>query len=95
MNALVVARRALVLASIVVAASFAADGSAQPRDYPSKPVRMIVPYLAGGGADVAARIVAQALSKRWNQAVVTDNVPGAGSNLASRPARSPRRTGTP
>jgi len=80
MNATVV-RRVLALAVTVMAALCATGPSAQPRDYPSKPVRMIVPYLAGGGADVAARIVAQGLSKRWNQAVVTDNIPGAGSNL--------------
>jgi len=81
MNVSMSVRRALALAAIAGLALCGTGASAQVRDYPSKPVRMIVPYLAGGGADVAARIVAQALSKRWNQAVVTDNVPGAGSNL--------------
>ena len=59
-------------------------------DYPSKPVRLIVPWPAGGGGDVVMRIVAQALSARTGQQVIVDNRPGAtgtiGSTLAAKSA---------
>jgi tripartite-type tricarboxylate transporter receptor subunit TctC len=46
--------------------------------YPSKPVRMIVPYSAGGGTDIFARMIARKLSERWNQQVIVENRTGAG-----------------
>jgi len=52
-------------------------------DYPSKPIRIIVPFSPGGGTDTLTRIVAQKLSESWNQPVITDNRPGAGGTLAS------------
>src|SRR5262245_5088539 len=48
--------------------------------YPSKTVRLIVPFGAGGPTDVIARIVAQKLSDSFGQQVVTENIPGAGGN---------------
>jgi tripartite-type tricarboxylate transporter receptor subunit TctC len=48
--------------------------------YPTRSVRLIVPFAAGGPTDVIARIVAQKLSESWGQQVVTENVPGAGGN---------------
>ena len=52
-------------------------------DYPAKPIRVIVPYAAGGGTDTAARIVGQKLSEKWNQTVVVDNRPGAAGIIGS------------
>jgi tripartite-type tricarboxylate transporter receptor subunit TctC len=54
---------------------------AQP--YPQRPIRMIVPYSAGGGVDIVARTLAQELSKRVGQPVIVENKPGAGSNIGS------------
>ncbi|MCX7136297.1 MAG: tripartite tricarboxylate transporter substrate-binding protein, partial [Proteobacteria bacterium] len=51
------------------------------QNYPSRPIRMIVPFSPGGATDVPARIVAQRLSEALGQQVVIDNRPGAGSML--------------
>ena len=53
------------------------------QNYPSRPIRMIVPFSPGGATDVPARIVAQRLSEALGQQVVIDNRPGAGSMLGA------------
>jgi len=57
--------------------------SAGAQDYPNRPVRMVVPYAAGGGVDIVARAVSQELAKRIGQPVVVENRTGAGSNIGS------------
>ena len=52
------------------------------QEYPTKPVRMIEPFGAGGGVDVVARSVSQKLSAIWGQPVTVENYPGAGSTEA-------------
>ena len=63
---------------------------AQVTPYPNKPVRIIVPFPAGGSADTLVRVVSQHLSKRWAQSIVVDNKPGGGTVIAgAMAAKSP------
>ena len=54
--------------------------------YPTRPVTIIVPYQAGQGTDVAARLFAEQLSKAMGQQVIVDNKPGAGGNIGTAAA---------
>ena len=65
------------------AALTAAPALLRAQDYPSKPVRVIVPYPAGGGTDLVARLVVPRLADRWKQTVVIDNKGGASGILGS------------
>ena len=73
-------RIARVFAAAVFAA-IGAVGAAQAADYPTKPVRWVVPYPPAGTTDVLARIVAQWLTEKMGQPFVVDNRPGAGNNI--------------
>lgn len=68
-----------------VAIGLALTGSAFARapTYPTKPIRMIVPYAAGGGLDVVTRNVAQAMSELLGQAIVVENKTGAGGTIGA------------
>jgi tripartite-type tricarboxylate transporter receptor subunit TctC len=57
--------------------------SSQAQDYPTRPVRWIVPYPPGGATDILARLVGQRLSERLNQQFVIENKPGAGNNVGT------------
>ena len=73
---------------VLLALGFALPASAQ--DYPSKPVRFIVPFGAGGPADVYARIIAQHLTEQLKQNFIVDDRPGAGSIIGTEAvAKSP------
>ncbi len=67
-----------------------APGSAFAQSYPVKPVRMVVPFLAGGNTDRITRAVADTLTKSFNQQFIVDNRPGAGGAIgAEAVAKSP------
>jgi tripartite-type tricarboxylate transporter receptor subunit TctC len=72
-------RRFLYLAGAAVAA----PAVAWSQSYPARPVHMVVGFAAGGGADIMARLIGQALSERLGQQIVVDNRPGAGTNIAT------------
>src|SRR5688572_9046844 len=57
--------------------------SAFAQQYPVKPIRYLVPYEAGGGNDVMARIIAAGLSQALRQQVIVENRPGAGGNIGT------------
>jgi tripartite-type tricarboxylate transporter receptor subunit TctC len=72
------------LAAFLLAALFA--GGAWAQAWPQKPVRFIVPFVAGGVTDVAARLVGEKLSAAWGQPVIVENRPGAGGSLGAAEA---------
>jgi tripartite-type tricarboxylate transporter receptor subunit TctC len=74
-------RRILVAAGCAVAALFALQARAQ--DYPSKPIRIVVPLPPGGSNDVLARILGQKMSESFGQPVIVENKPGAAGNIAT------------
>ena len=70
----------------VAAALCAAGGAAQAQNYPTKPVRIIVPFPPGGGSDYIARLIAPPLTKVFGQQFIVDNRGGAGSTLGTEVA---------
>ena len=78
---------ALLVAALGLAAH---QGQAQSQGYPTKPIRMIVPYAAGGTTDVLARIMADKLGQALGQTVIVEYKPGAGGTIgAEAAAKSP------
>ncbi len=76
------ARRPLLLAAL------AAPGLARAQDaeFPSRPVRVIIPFPAGGAADILTRSLVDQLRQVWKQPVVVENLPGAGGNIGAQAA---------
>lgn len=70
-----------VMASVSMAAALAFGGTAVGQEYPDRPITIVVPYVAGGPADILARRLADPLSKELGVPVVIDNRGGAGGNL--------------
>lgn len=75
--------RSLGLLAVVAFAISANCAYAQAQDYPNRPVKIIVPFPAGGTADAVPRLVAEWLSRKWGQPVVIENPAGAAGNIGS------------
>lgn len=73
-------RRALLATGLI---SLFTAGLAGAQSFPDKPVRILVPYTAGGPADVLVRALGQKLSENWGQPVIVDNRPGANEMIAA------------
>jgi tripartite-type tricarboxylate transporter receptor subunit TctC len=78
------------LQTVAVGAALLISGSAFGQQYPNKPVKVIVPFSAGGVTDLATRLITQKLSERLKQQFYVENVPGAGGNIGmAQVARQP------
>ena len=75
-------------AAIAIALSFTAAGAHAQDKYPTKAIRLLTPFAAGGGSDILARMIGPQVSAVFGQQVVVDNRPGAGGTLGAG------RTGT-
>lgn len=77
--------RSLILAlTTLVATAVLAPDAAFAQAWPSKPIRLIVPYAVGQGTDIAARYIGDQLAKELKQPVIVDNRPGAGGNVGTQ-----------
>src|SRR5258706_5573792 len=65
-------------------AAFAVFSAAPAQDYPSRPVRIVVPSAPGGGFDLTGRVLAQKLSEQTGQSFVVENRPGAGTLIGTQ-----------
>ena len=70
-----ISKRAFILGTFAAAAAVA---PASAQNFPSKPIRIIAPFAAGGNVDVPERLVGEAMSRQLGQSVIIDNRPGAG-----------------
>jgi tripartite-type tricarboxylate transporter receptor subunit TctC len=83
-------RRHLLALSVLSALTTTTAYAQSVPDFPTRPIKIIVPFAPGGATDVLARMVGAKLQESWGQPVVVDNRPGAGGNIgAEAAARSP------
>jgi|EndMetStandDraft_8_1072994.scaffolds.fasta_scaffold53708_2 tripartite-type tricarboxylate transporter receptor subunit TctC len=75
-------KRVLLAMTAAIGLGFVTAGAASAQSYPSRPIRLIVPFLAGGTVDIVARQIGQQLSALLGQPVVIDNRPGGGTTIA-------------
>src|SRR5678815_2064613 len=73
-----------ILAGLMVAAALCSAATASAQDWPTRPVRIIIPLGPGGGGDVFTRLMAEELQKRLGQPFVVENRPGGGLKIGTR-----------
>src|SRR5262245_49494184 len=72
----------LILATVLGTGAATAQAQAQS-SYPSRVVRLIVPFPPGSGTDLLSRVISDQLARKWNASVITENMPGASGNLGA------------
>jgi tripartite-type tricarboxylate transporter receptor subunit TctC len=72
-----------ILAAGLAAGAIALSGIAAAQSYPSKPIRIIVPFTAGSATDIMARTIGERLTASWGQPVIVENKPGAGGTIGA------------
>jgi tripartite-type tricarboxylate transporter receptor subunit TctC len=83
MNTMIVDRRQVLSLAAASAITLLVTGQTRADSYPTRPVRVVVGFPAGGGADILTRIIAEWLQARLGQPFIIENLPGAGTNLAT------------
>ena len=80
----------MMIAAAIAGFALQTAASATARDYPERPITLIVPQAPGGGNDVIARILAETMSRTLGQQIIVENRPGAGGTIGTRQlAKSP------
>src|SRR4051794_32892719 len=75
-------RLAAIAAGVIASLLLLPPTGAQAQTWPTRPVRFIIPFGPGAGADIGARLIQEKLQKRWGQPVVIENRPGGDSIIA-------------
>ncbi len=73
----------IALALLALLGIFAPSGVSRAQEFPSRLVRIVVPYPAGGGTDTLARLLADQLSRKWGQSAIVENIGGAAGNIGA------------
>ncbi|APW37717.1 MFS transporter [Rhodoferax koreense] len=76
-------RRKLIISAVIAAGAGSGTGAALAQAYPNKPVRLVVPFPAGGATDIFARVLSQKVGEKLGTAIVVENRPGAGGAIGS------------
>jgi tripartite-type tricarboxylate transporter receptor subunit TctC len=74
---------ARILAACIAAGAIALPGAVAAQGYPSKPIRIVVPFTAGSATDIMARTIGERLTAAWGQPVIVENKPGAGGTIGA------------
>ena len=90
-------RRFLTVATLSLWTAIAATPihASSPTAFPDKPVKLVVPYPAGGIVDISARIIAEGLTQQWGQPVLVENRPGGNANIGAEVVRKAKPDGYP
>ncbi len=80
---MLILRKCIFMVACAALASAACIGQASAQAFPTKPIRLVVPYSPGGGSDIVGRALAQAMSEQLGQSIVVDNKPGGSATIGS------------
>src|SRR5262245_66222464 len=90
-----IAKRPLLMAILALCYGLVAASPVSAQTYPQRPVKIVVPFLLGGGTDLVARTIADKMSAKLKQTFIVENRPAAGGNAVGDAVDKPSRDGPP